>query len=318
MPDSSSLRLVFAGTPDFAVRILDALAASRHQLIAVLCRPDQPAGRGRQLNEPPVKQRARALGLPVLQPPSLKDPGAQSEIAALAADLMVVAAYGLILPQAVLQRPRLGCINVHASLLPRWRGAAPIQRAIEAGDRETGITIMQMDAGLDTGPMLLARSLPISDAETGGRLHDRLAELGAQLIVEAIDQLALGRLQPQPQPREGVCHAARIERSDEWLDWSLEATRLAHRIRAFDPVPGTRTRLIREAELVLKVWSARAIEMAHGAPPGTVLAAGMGHLLIACGDGALELLELQRPGGRRQPVEDWLRGFPVAPGERLS
>jgi methionyl-tRNA formyltransferase len=318
MDDHASLRLLFAGTPDFAVRILDALVATRHRLVAVLCRPDQPAGRGHQVNEPAVKRRARSLGLPILQPPSLKDHATQAAIAELKADLMVVAAYGLILPQAVLQMPRLGCVNVHASLLPRWRGAAPIQRAIEAGDRQTGITIMQMDAGLDTGPMLLTRALPIGEAETGGQLHDRLAALGAQLIVEAIDQRALGRLQPHPQPLEGVCHAARIERNDEWLDWARAATDLANRIRAFDPVPGTRTRLLREPELLLKVWSARAVEIEHAAPPGTVLAAGAGQLRVACGRGALDLLELQRPGGRRQPVEDWLRGFAVVSGERLS
>ncbi len=312
------LRLIFAGTPEFAARMLGALATTRHRLLAVLCRPDQPAGRGQRLIAPPVKREALALGLPVLQPVSLKDSVAQASIAALEADLMVVAAYGLILPPAVLAIPRLGCVNVHASLLPRWRGAAPIHRAIEAGDRETGITIMQMDAGLDTGPMLLARSLPIGESETGGQLHDRLAELGAQLLVEALDRLARGMLQAQPQPAEGATYATRIERADEWLDWARPATELAHRIRAFDPVPGTRTRLMRDPELPLKVWSARARAVAHQETPGTLIEVTAEGLRVACGEGVLDIEELQRPGGRRQRADEWLRGCPVAVGERLA
>ena len=244
----------------------------------------------------------------------LRDADAQARIAAAAADAMVVAAYGLILPAEVLRTPRLGCINIHASLLPRWRGAAPIQRAIEAGDTETGITIMQMDEGLDTGPMLLARAIPIVPEETGGSLHDRLAELGARLVVEAMDALARGDLEAVPQPAEGVTYAAKIDKAETEVDWRLPAVRLADRIRAFDPFPGSVVRLP-DAGGALKLW--RAAPLPGSAAPGTVLQAEAGRLVVACGEGALSLLELQKPGGRRLPVADFLRGFPLAAGARL-
>jgi methionyl-tRNA formyltransferase len=312
------LKVVFAGTPPFAATVLRALIGSRHPVVAVLCRPDKPAGRGRALRAPPVKLLALEQGLPVLQPATLRGPEVQAQLAALRADVMVVAAYGLILPQPVLDLPRLGCINVHASLLPRWRGAAPIQRAIEAGDRETGITIMQMEAGLDTGPMLSSRALSIGEHETGGQLHDRLAALGATLMVEALDALAEGRQQAQPQPEAGATYAARLQRLDEWLDWSQEAVRLADRIRAFDPDPGTRTLFGPAPEQTLKIWSARALDGVHHQPPGTVLEVGRSSVRVACGSGALDLLEVQRPGGRRQPVRDWLQGSMLRPGDRLQ
>ena len=315
------LRLIFAGTPAFAATVLDAVVQAGHEVVLVLCQPDRPAGRGQRLLAPPVKQRALELGLAVGQPARLRDEADRELLRAAAADLMLVVAYGLILPQAVLDLPRLGCINVHASLLPRWRGAAPIQRAIEAGDRETGITIMQMDAGLDTGPMLLRESVPITDQETGGSLHDRLASVGARLAVQALDQLAAGRLVPTAQPDTGVSYARKIDRNDAVLDWRQDAQVLAHRIRAFDPAPGCSAVLASDTGLVIKVWRARAVvgeANQEGAPPGTVLRAPEGVLRVACGQGALELAELQRPGGTRQPVATFLRGRPIAAGERFQ
>lgn len=314
------LRLIFAGTPAFAATVLDAVVQAGHEVALVLCQPDRPAGRGQRLLAPPVKQRALELGLAVGQPARLRDEADRELLRAAAADLMLVVAYGLILPQAVLDLPRFGCINVHASLLPRWRGAAPIQRAIEAGDRETGITIMQMDAGLDTGPMLLRESVPITDQETGGSLHDRLASVGARLAVQAVDQLAAGRLVPVPQPDTGVSYARKIDRNDAVLDWRQDAQTLAHRIRAFDPVPGCSAVLASDTGLAIKVWRARDVGEANpeGAPPGAVLRAPEGVLRVACGRGTLELTELQRPGGTRQPVATFLRGRPIAAGERFQ
>ncbi len=289
----------------------------------MLTRADRPAGRGQQLQASPVKRRALASGLPVYQPRSLREPEPLERIAAVGADAMVVAAYGLILPAAVLAAPRLGCINIHASLLPRWRGAAPIQRAIEAGDAQTGITIMQMDEGLDTGPMLLARAIPIGPQESAGSLHDRLAALGAQLIVEALDGLARGQLTPVAQPEDGATYAPKISKAETALDWREPAHRLADRIRAFDPFPGATARLERESD-PLKVWKARTVD-APPAPvtagrqpaPGTVLRAGADGLDVACGEGVLSLLELQKPGGRRLGLAEFLRGFPIAAGERF-
>jgi methionyl-tRNA formyltransferase len=307
----------------------------------VLTRADRPAGRGQQLQASPVKRRAQALDLPVYQPRTLREPEPQQRIAAVCADAMVVAAYGLILPAPVLAAPRLGCINIHASLLPRWRGAAPIQRAIEAGDSRTGITIMQMDEGLDTGPMLLASDIPIGEQETAGSVHDRLAELGARLIVEALDGLARGSLNPVAQPAQGVTYATKISKSETALDWREPAQRLADRIRAFDPFPGAVARLDRSPE-PLKVWRARAVAQDPGPtgapatastgapatapatgpsavsiPPGTVLRADPHGLEVACGQGVLSLLELQKPGGRRLGLAEFLRGFPISAGERF-
>jgi methionyl-tRNA formyltransferase len=308
------MRLVFAGTPRFAVPALEALAAAGHELVAVLTQPDRPAGRGLAAVAGPVKQAAQRRGVPVLQPPSLKDAAVQARLAELAPDALVVAAYGLILPQAVLDIPRLGALNVHASLLPRWRGAAPIERALLAGDPVTGVCIMQMDAGLDTGPVLLRDELPIAPEDTAGTLHDKLAALGARLVVAALDGLAAGTLRPTPQPAAGVTYAAKIARDETRLDWSRSANELARRVRAFDPAPGAGAR-VRGVEL--KIWRA-AVVAARGAP-GAVVAAGAEGISVACGDGgALRLEELQRAGGRRLPAAAFLRGFPLAPGDRFE
>ena len=319
------MRLIFAGTPVFAERALRALLDAGHEVALVLTRADQPAGRGQQLQASPVKQLALERGLPVFQPKTLRDADAQRRVAEVGADAMVVAAYGLILPPEVLAAPRLGCINIHASLLPRWRGAAPIQRAIEAGDASTGVTIMQMDAGLDTGAMLLAREVPIAADDTGGTLHDKLAECGAGLIVEALARIARGGLAAVPQPEQGITYAAKIAKAEMALDWREPAGRLADRVRAFDPFPGSVLRLPDQPG-PLKLWRARAAasEEASGASvarpaaePGTVLAVSTDGILVACGTGALWLLELQKPGGRRLPVADFLRGFALAPGDRF-
>lgn len=271
----------------------------------------------------PVKRRALAGGLPVYQPRTLRETEPQQRIAAVGADAMVVAAYGLILPAPVLAAPRLGCINIHASLLPRWRGAAPIQRAIEAGDRETGITIMQMDEGLDTGPMLSMVSTPILPGDSGGSLHDRLAALGAAAIVDALAGLEAGRLQAVPQPAEGATYARKLGKADGALDFGLVAGALVDRIRAFDPVPGSVAMLARDEPVPVKFWRARvaapdaAAAAPHPAAPGTVLAADANGLVVACGRGAIAATELQKPGGKRLGCADFLRGFPISPGERF-
>lgn len=312
------MRIIFAGTPAFSVSVLDALAAAGHELALVVCQPDRPAGRGQKLLAPAVKTRAQALGLEIAQPASLRDEAALALLRAVGADLMLVVAYGLILPQAVLDIPRLGCINVHASLLPRWRGAAPIQRAIEAGDRQTGVTIMQMDAGLDSGPMLRSRALPIGPDETGGRLHDRLAALGAQLAVETLEDLSRGLLRPEPQPCAGITYAAKISRADAHLDWNESAQRLADRIRAFDPSPGCVSALASRPHEPIKIWAARAQPIAAGgADPGVPVRTDSGALEVACGQGRLALLELQRAGARRQTAAEFLRGRPIAAGDRF-
>ncbi|WP_163577653.1 methionyl-tRNA formyltransferase [Halomonas faecis] len=320
---SRSLRVIFAGTPDFAAASLTALLESRHAVAAVYTQPDRPAGRGRQLSESPVKRLAGSHGLPVLQPESLKTSAVQNELAAHAADVMVVVAYGLILPQAVLEIPRLGCLNVHASLLPRWRGAAPIQRAIEAGDAESGVTIMQMDEGLDTGDMLLVRRTPITATTTGGELHDTLARLGGEALVEALDALAEGALSATPQPAEGVTYAAKLSKSEAELDFREPAERLAAKIRAFNPWPvawcplGTaRLRL-----LMAEASAPRAGESAQ--PPGTLLAPDTDALRIACGTTGSEVLRVTRaqlPGGKPLPARDLLnaRHASLAPGQPLG
>ena len=323
------MRAVFAGTPAFAERALSALADAGHDIALVLTRPDQAAGRGQQLRASPVKQRALALAVPVYQPPSLRTADAQQRLAECRADVMVVAAYGLILPDAVLRLPRLGCLNIHASLLPRWRGAAPIQRAVEAGDTETGITIMQMDAGLDTGAMLLTAATPIGTDESAGRLQARLAELGADLIVKALAGLAKDHLQPVAQPQAGVTYAHKVTKAEAQLDWQLPAQRLANRIRAFDPAPGCVTAIAAQPARTFKVWRARAVS--DGEPvhriqttrpeTGTIVSTHSDRIFVACGSGAgelLELLEMQKPGGKRLPAAQFLRGFAISEGEQLA
>ena len=319
----SGLRVAFAGTPGFAREALAAVAAVGHEVPLVLTQPDRPAGRGMKLQASPVKQFAVEHGLPVVQPRGLRLDGryaddaaaARDALAAARPDVMVVAAYGLILPPWVLELPRFGCLNIHASLLPRWRGAAPIQRAIEAGDAETGVTIMQMDAGLDTGDMLLAETVPISADDTAGTLHDRLAALGARLVVRALDELAAGTLVRTPQPTEGVTYAHKIDKAEAAVDWRDDAARLERRARAFDPAPGLHVDIGGEA---VKLWRAAVRADAPPAPPGTVLAVGDGRLTVACGRGALDLLQLQRPGGRRVDVRAFLQGRSVAVGCRLA
>ncbi|WP_425261942.1 methionyl-tRNA formyltransferase [Rubrivivax sp. RP6-9] len=313
------MRVGFAGTPEFAAVALRALLAAGLPVPLVLSQPDRPAGRGMKLQASPVKQCAQAHGIPVAQPRSLRldgkfpDDAAAARQALQAADLdvLVVAAYGLILPPWVLQTPRRGCLNIHGSLLPRWRGAAPIHRAIEAGDAETGITIMQMDAGLDTGPMLLWQAQPITADATTASLHDTLAALGGRLVVQALQ--TLDTLRPVPQPDAGVTYAHKIEKAEGAIDWRLPAVQIERRIRAFDPFPGCSGVLAGEP---VKLWRA-AVVPGQGAP-GTVLEAGAGRLVVACGDGALELLELQRTGGRRVAARDFLHGHPVAPGSVLG
>ncbi|TAJ22493.1 MAG: methionyl-tRNA formyltransferase [Rugosibacter sp.] len=300
------MRVIFAGTPDFAAQALAAILAAGHDVPLVLTQPDRPAGRGMKLQPSAVKQLALAHNLPVFQPDRLKDPTTHEPIRAAQADVMVVAAYGLILPQAVLDMPRYGCLNIHASLLPRWRGAAPIQRAIEAGDKETGVTIMQMDAGLDTGAMLLTESLKIGAGETAGELHDRLAALGARLIVIALAQR--NALKPVAQPTSGVTYAAKIRKAEAQLDWNEPADLLARKIRAFNPFPGATLTLAGEP---VKVW--RAEPITGSGSPGQILAADADGIIIAISHGALRLTELQKPGGRRVTSAEFLRGKPLAP-----
>ena len=318
------MRLIFAGTPEFAQTALAALHAAGHEIVLVLSQPDRPAGRGMKLQASPVKQWALANQVPVAQPRSLRLDGKYLEDAAAArdtllaakADAMIVAAYGLILPQWVLDLPPKGCLNIHASLLPRWRGAAPIHRAIEAGDTQTGITIMQMDAGLDTGDMLLVLPCAIAPNDTTAVLHDRLAALGGEAIVQAL--ASLDSLPHQPQPEEGVNYAHKIDKAEAALDWALSAEVLARRIRAFDPFPGMTVPLTTEAgSETLKIWQAVAEPLASPAEPGTVLSADASGVRVACGAGQLCLTQLQRPGGKRLSAADFLRGCPLQPGQRL-
>ena len=318
------MRIIFAGTPEFACIALQHLHAAGHTIALVLTQPDRPAGRGMQLQASAVKRFALQHGLPIAQPRSLRLDGKYPEdaLAARAAleaarpDVMVVAAYGLILPTWVLQLPRLGCLNIHASLLPRWRGAAPIHRAIEAGDAETGVVIMQMDEGLDTGDMLLTGRRPITSADTTALLHDHLADLGAGLVLQALDLAALGQLAPVPQPAEGVTYAHKIEKAEATIDWSLPADVIARRMRAFDPFPGASSAMGAE---VVKVWRAQALDApAPDAAPGQVMAADGEGVRIACGHGQLLATELQRAGGKRLPAADFLRGFALVPGQRLG
>ncbi len=318
------MRVAFAGTPEFARAALERLHAAGFSIPLVLTQPDRPAGRGMKLQPSPVKQFAQAQGVAVAQPRSLRLDGKYPEDAATARDalqaaqpdVLVVAAYGLILPQWVLDLPRLGCLNIHASLLPRWRGAAPIHRAIEAGDAETGVTIMQMDAGLDTGDMLLAERVPIAADDTTAALHDKLAALGARLIVEALELAACGGLRRVPQPQEGVTYAHKIEKAEAAIDWTQPADAIERRIRAFDPFPGASGQLRGET---VKVWRAQAPMQGRGSvAAGTIVAIDAHGIGVACGEGRLEITELQRPGGKRLPAAEFLRGFPLEPGMRFE
>jgi len=300
------MKIIFAGTPEFARLALSALAEAGHEVALVLTQPDRKSGRGMRLAPSPVKQEAEKRGIPVCQPESLKDPATHGPIKATDAEVMVVAAYGLILPQAVLDIPARGCLNIHASLLPRWRGAAPIQRAIEAGDSETGICIMHMEAGLDTGPVLLEKHLPILETDTGASLHDKLAALGAQAVVEALARL--DGLKPVPQSEQGVTYAAKLSKEDARLDWTLPAAVLERKIRAFNPVPGAWTLLDGEP---LKIWQA---ELVSGkGRPGEILSVDNG-ILVACGEGALKIHELQKAGARRMDAAAFLAGVKMPPG----
>lgn len=297
------MRIVFAGTPDFAVPCLRA-AAAQGGVVAVYTQPDRPAGRGRGLAASPVKQAALELGLPVVQPENFRTRAAKDGLRALAPDLMVVVAYGLILPQSVLDIPVHGCWNVHASLLPRWRGAAPIQRAIQSGDRETGVCLMRMERGLDTGPVLLSASIPIGPRDTGGELHDRLSVLGAQVLAEGLDLLRAGRLpEPQAQPEAGVTYAHKLDKAEARLDWSRPARELADTVRAFVPWPVAEAMLAGER---VRLHEAIALDATHDMAPGGIVRAGRDGIDIACGEGVLRVLRLQREGGRPIGAADFL------------
>ena len=307
------MRLIFAGTPEFAALALKALIDAGHDIPLVLTQPDRPAGRGMKLKMSPVKEVALAHGIDVAQPENLKTEAARQPILDAQAEVMIVAAYGLILPQVVLDMPRLGCINIHASLLPRWRGAAPIHRAIEAGDLETGITLMQMDKGLDTGAMLTRSILPIRPDDTTGSLHDRLAELGAREIVRLLPDLAAGRIHTTAQDDTLANYAAKISKEEARLDWTLSAEQLDRKIRAFNPFPGAYGLLDGNP---LKIWQARPV--AGEGTPGSLLAISDGELRLACGHGALAVTEVQKAGSKRLPVTAFLAGNPMQVGDKLD
>ncbi|CAM2147373.1 MULTISPECIES: methionyl-tRNA formyltransferase [Paraburkholderia] len=324
---SHSLRVIFAGTPEFAAAALAAIHEAGFPVPLVLTQPDRPAGRGMKLQASPVKRYAQEHGIAVAQPTSLRRAGKYPQEAAEAIDLlratphdvMVVAAYGLILPQEVLDIPTDGCINIHASILPRWRGAAPIHRAIEAGDAETGITLMQMDAGLDTGPMISEVRTPITPTDTTATLHDRLANLGAQLVVDWLTQLErTGQLPLTPQPTDGVTYAEKIGKQEAALDFRRPALALARQIRAFDPFPGGAATL---DGAQLKLWAAEpaaGVTLPEGAAPGQILEVSPTGVVVACGEGALRLTQLQKPGGKRLPAREFLAGMPLSAGQRFA
>ena len=296
------MRVVFAGTPDFSVPILQAVLDSGHSVLAVYCQPDRPAGRGRKLTPGPVKQLAVQHRIPVFQPASLNSAEARRELAELRPDLMVVVAYGLILPQAVLDLPARGCVNLHASLLPRWRGAAPIQRAILAGDRQSGVCLMQMEAGLDSGPVLAEVRTDITDDDTGGSLHDRLSRLAADLLARHLDDLEQGILEPIVQDENLATYAGKLDKSEATLNWQQDAVQLERQVRAFNPWPVAQAMYQGQ---VLRVWSAKAIDGAAGVP-GRVVAAGKEGIDVACGSGCLRLLTIQLPGGKQLNAADFL------------
>jgi methionyl-tRNA formyltransferase len=317
---SQPLRVIFAGTPEFAAVALAQILAAGHTVPLVLTQPDRPAGRGMKLQASAVKLLALQHHIPVAQPLSLRLDGkypddaahAKAAIDAAHADVMVVAAYGLILPQWTLSAPRLGCLNIHASLLPRWRGAAPIHRAIEAGDAQTGVVIMQMDAGLDTGDMLLTDTLTIEPHDTTATLHDRLADLGGALVVKALAQAQAGQLQPVTQPATGITYAHKIEKAEAAVDWQQSAEAIGRRVRAFNPFPAASAQMGAD---VIKLWRATVDATAHTATPGTVLSADAQGVRVACGEGVLCVTELQRAGGKRLNAADFLRGFTLTPGQ---
>ncbi|PCM44131.1 methionyl-tRNA formyltransferase [Marinobacter sp. ANT_B65] len=310
------MRLVFAGTPDFAASALRAILGTHHTVVGVYSQPDRPAGRGRKLQPSPVKQVALDNEIPVFQPENLKSPEARQELANLRPDVMIVAAYGLILPEPVLKTPTHGCLNIHASLLPRWRGAAPIQRAIAAGDKETGITIMQMDKGLDTGAMLLKSRTAIEASDTGGSLHDRLAELGGAAIIEALKRLESGELEGEIQNDEDASYAHKLSKEEGHIDWSQDALAIERLVRAFNPWPGTYTDL---EDQRLRIHEARATEEQSQKPAGTVIRREREGIDIACGKGILRIIRLQLPGSRAQTVNDLINGGKqlLLPGQEL-
>jgi methionyl-tRNA formyltransferase len=308
------MRIVFAGTPAFAASALQALIVAGHEIALVLTRPDRPAGRGLRFTAGEVKQLADKARLPLLQPQTLKEAQLQARLRAAGAQAMVVAAYGLVLPRAVLELFPAGCINIHASLLPRWRGAAPIQRAILAGDSETGISIMRMEEGLDSGAVYLIRRIPITAEDTAGTVHDELAALGARCIVEALPAIADGTLKAVPQSETGATYAPKIAKNEAAIDWHRQAVEVDRQVRAFNPFPGAYSTLRGEP---LKVWSA-AVVPGSPAAPGTILRADAQGIVVACGNGALHATEMQRAGGKRLAAADFLRGVPLAAGERLG
>ncbi len=316
----AATRVAFAGTPEFARTALQAIVAAGYTVPLVLTQPDRPAGRGMKLQASPVKQLAQQAGLPLIQPPSLRLNGkfadaaqaARQALQAAAPDVLVVAAYGLILPEWLLSLPRWGCLNIHGSLLPRWRGAAPIQRAIEAGDTLTGITLMQMDAGLDTGAMLRAETTAISPEDTAASLHDRLADIGARVLLQSLDDARQARLAPAPQPEAGVTYAHKIDKAESAIDWQLDASAIERRLRAFDPFPGCNALLGGQS---LKLWRGRVVPgSAAGVAAGQRVPTEPGRLIIQCGSDALECLQVQLPGGRRMAVSEYLQRHPVLGG----
>ena len=309
------MRVAFAGTPDFALPAFHALAGSRHQMVGVLTQPDRPKGRGRQLAASPVKLAALERGVPVSQPVTLKTEADRADLAAWLPDVLVVVAYGLILPRAALGLPRLGCVNIHASLLPRWRGAAPIQRAILEGDAQTGVSIMRMDVGLDTGPVFLERAVSIAARETGGSLHDRLAALGGTAIVEVLEKLAADSAESTPQSGDGVTYAAKIEKGEALIDWRREAVEIDRKVRAFNPWPVAETRLEGEQ---LRIYGARVDDAApDGKEPGTITEVRGDTILVACGRGSLALTEVQRPGRKPVAARDLINTLELT-GRRLG